>query len=65
MQLVEELEVLVENAAKEMGYTVLRDKQREAVLGFLRRRDVFLTSTKAYKAGLDEACCAALTRVFR
>ena len=34
----------VENAAKEMGYTTLRDKQKEAILGFLQGRDVFVSS---------------------
>ena len=39
MQFVEELE---EHAAKEMGYTALWDKQREAILGFLCGRGVFV-----------------------
>ena len=36
-------EKAMEIAAKEMGYTTLRDKQKEAILGFIRGRDVFVS----------------------
>ena len=33
----------METATKEMGYTALCDKQKEAILGVLQGRDVFVS----------------------
>lgn len=55
---VMELVNVVENAAKEMGYTVLREKQKEAILGFLRGRDVFVSRPTG------SLCYSVLPKVF-
>ena len=44
VSMIEEMaEKAMEIAAKEMGYATLRDKQKEAILGFIHGRDVFVS----------------------
>ena len=38
-----EFESAVNKAANEMGYATVHDKQREAIIGFLQGRDVFVS----------------------
>ena len=38
-----DVERAIEKAVMEMGYDALRDKQREAIFGFLRGRVVFVS----------------------
>ena len=39
---MDKLEDIVHKVASEMGYPLLCDKQKQAILGFLRSRDVFV-----------------------
>ena len=56
-----EWESAVDKAALEMRYTSLRQKQRNAVIGFLRGRDVFVSLLTGSGKTL---CYAILPKVF-
>ena len=56
-----EFENAVSKAALEMGYTSLRQKQKDAVIGFIRRRDVFVSLPTGSGKSL---CYAILPKVF-
>ena len=55
------MESALDKAAFEMGYTSLRQKQRDAVLGFLNGRDVFVSLPTGSGKTL---CYAILPKVF-
>ena len=56
-----EMEELVNEAALEMGYSLIRDKQKEAILGFLSGRDTFISLPTGSGKSL---CYSILPKVF-